>query len=158
MPWDASRSDECITHHAEATHASFSGEIDSDVFHCLGDFAGCQNLMQDISQRPGFLPEATWLIEHTDKSGETELCGSIQGVRATPRYGGIQNVGVTPWRRGQGLGKALVQAALFGFQSVGLKRAYLEVTCQNVPALRMYHALGFRRTKTLYRAVELAVS
>ena len=129
--WNGCSCENRVADHAYVTQASFSGEIDSQVFHCLGEVAGCHQLMQDISQRSGFLPEATWLIEHVGEDGQVEPCGSIQGVRVTPRFGGIQNVGVTPWRRGLGLGKALVQAALFGFQAVGLKRAYLEVTSQN---------------------------
>lgn len=152
-PWGKGR----VEDHVEVMLSSFSGEIDADVFHCLGDPVGCSELMHDIARRPGFMPESTWLVEHHGSDGSHEICAAIQGVRVTPRYGGIQNVGVAPWRRGLGLGKALVQAALFGFQAVGLQRAFLEVTAENAPALRLYESLGFRRTKTLYKAVELAV-
>ena len=152
VPWRPDR----LADHAEAKLLSFRDEIDSEVFDCLGDPVGCFDLMQEISTRPGFMPEATWLIEHVDPDGTLEPCGTVQGIRATPRYGGIQNVGVVPWRRGIGLGRALVTSALFGFRAMGLRRAYLEVTSQNVAAVRLYKSLGFRRTKTLYKAVELA--
>jgi ribosomal protein S18 acetylase RimI-like enzyme len=56
------------------------------------------------------------------------------------------------------VGSALIHAALVGFQQVGLPRAYLEVTAQNERAVRLYKRLGFRRTKTLFKAVELAYS
>jgi ribosomal protein S18 acetylase RimI-like enzyme len=118
---------------------------------------GCHRLMQEISLKDGFLPEATWLA--TYRSGqEIECCGTIQGIRATHKYGAIQNVGITPPHRGRGVGTALIQAALAGFQQVGLPRAYLEVTAQNERAVRLYKRLGFRRTKTLFKAVELAYS
>lgn len=141
--------------HAEAKYLSFQDEIDAQVFDCLADEEGCRRLMQEISEKPGFLPEATWLIECTLGPGEPEPCGTIQGIRATARCGSIQNVGITPWHRGRGLGRALVQTALFGFQSQGLERAYLEVTSENRAAVQMYESLGFHRTKTLYKAVEL---
>jgi ribosomal protein S18 acetylase RimI-like enzyme len=35
---------------------------------------------------------------------------------------------------------------------------YLEVTAQNDGAVKLYNRLGFRRTKTLFKAVELAYS
>src|SRR5262245_53888000 len=143
--------------HAETKYQSFRNEIDADVFNCLGDLDGCYRLMHEISLKDGLLPEATWLAAYT-AGGETEYCGTIQGVRATSKYGGIQNVGITPAHRGRGVGTALLIAALRGFQQVGLPRAYLEVTAQNERAVRLYWRLGFQRTKTLFKAVELAYS
>jgi ribosomal protein S18 acetylase RimI-like enzyme len=143
--------------HAEAKYLSFHGEIDADVFACLGELPSCYRLMEEICQRDGFLPEATWLAEyvHADPS-HVEFCGTIQGIRATSRYGGIQNVGVTPAHRSCGVGTALLAAAMVGFQQVGLQRAYLEVTAQNERAVQLYKRFGFHRSKTLYKAVDLA--
>jgi ribosomal protein S18 acetylase RimI-like enzyme len=146
-----------IDDHAVAKFESFRNEIDAGVFDCLADLPGCQRLMQEISQKDGFLPEATWLAACT-ADGPFEYCGTIQGIRATHKYGAIQNVGITPQHRGRGVGTALITAALIGFQQVGLPRAYLEVTAQNDRAVRLYKRLGFRRTKTLFKAVELAYS
>jgi ribosomal protein S18 acetylase RimI-like enzyme len=113
--------------------------------------------MHEIRQKDGFLPESTWLAAWT-AGGQIEYCGTIQGIRATHKHGAIQNVGITPQHRGHGVGTALINAALVGFQQVGLPRAYLEVTAQNDQAVRLYKRLGFRRTKTLFKAVELAYS
>lgn len=151
-------SDELLEAHAETKYESFRGEIDAGVFQCLSDLEGCRRLMEEISRRDGFLPEATWLMEFSDARHNVEWCGAIQGVRVNRNYGGIQNVGVIPYHRGQGVGAALVTAALLGFQQVGLPRGYLEVTAQNNSAVRLYQRLGFRRTKTLYKAVEMAYS
>ncbi|TWT48405.1 GNAT family N-acetyltransferase [Botrimarina hoheduenensis] len=153
IAWSPDRLDD----HATAKRDAFRGEIDATVFDCLGDPSGCRRLMQEIASKPGFLPEATWLIEYAT-GGTSEPCGTIQGLRVTPRYGGVQNVGVTPWHRGRGLGSALVQAACFGFAAMGMQRAFLEVTANNVPAIRLYESLGFRRTKTHYKAVESPAS
>jgi len=153
LPWTP----DLLADHAEVKYLSFRNEIDADVFNGLGAPTGCQRLMQEISAKDGFLPEATWLAMSTDGADE-EPCGTIQGIRSTNKYGGIQNVRITPVHRGRGLGTALIFAALNGFQQVGLSRVYLEVTAQNDGAVRLYKRLGFRRTKTLFKAVELAYS
>jgi ribosomal protein S18 acetylase RimI-like enzyme len=155
MAWDPDQ----IAEHAEAKYNSFRQEIDADVFACLGDFDGCYKLMTEISDREDFLPAATWLVAYLGNSSKPiEYCGTIQGIRASHRLGGIQNIGITPRHRRRGVGSALIAAALTGFQQAGLPRVYLEVTCQNEPAVRLYKQLGFQRTKTLYKAVEFAYS
>jgi len=37
-----------------------------------------------------------------------------------------------------------------------LPRAFLEVTAENVGAIRLYQRLGFRNVRTVYKAVEVA--
>lgn len=146
-------SPELLLDHAEAKHAAFCSEVDARVFHCLGDLDGCLRLMEEIASKPGFMPHATWLAEAVDPSGVAEPVGTVQAIRVTPRYGSIQNVGVAPWARGDGLGPALVTAAMIAMREEGLLRATLEVTATNTPAVRMYESLGFRRVKTTYRSV-----
>lgn len=153
FPWSPER----MNDHAETKFFSFRHEIDADVFNCLADLEGCYHLMQEIVGKDGFLPEATWLAAYVGH-GRVEYCGTIQGIRATSKYGGIQNIGITPPHRKRGVGTSLIAAALEGFQQVGLQRAYLEVTAQNEQAVRLYKRLGFQRTKTLFKAVELAYS
>lgn len=152
VPWSLDR----LLDHAEAKHAAFRDELDASVFGCLGDIDGCLRLMEEIASKPGFLPEATWLVEHVDEAGFGEPVGTIQGIRVTPRYGSIQNVGVAPWARGRRIGAALIGAALRAFREVGLQRATLEVTASNTRALRVYESLGFLRARTSFRAVDLA--
>lgn len=154
VPWTPER----LLDHTEAKHLSFTDEMDAALFPCLQTSEGCERLMREIAGKPGFLPDATWLIEFVAGPHKIEPCGTIQGIRVSPRVGGIQNVGVTPMHRGRGLGSALVAAAMFGFQQIGLTRAALEVTAANASAVRLYQQLGFRRTKTLYKAVEVAYS
>lgn len=146
--------DGLLEDHALAKYESFRDEIDAGIFPCLGEKEGCRRLMEEISQRQGFLAEATWLIDFVDHRGRRELCGTIQGLQDAHHFGAIQNVGVMPFHRGRGLGSALVRAALLGFQQHGLPRAYLEVTAHNTGAVQLYQRLGFRRVKTLYKSVE----
>ena len=144
--WDESMLDR----HAEVKYLSFRGEIDANVFPCLGDRQGCQRLMREIRRKPGFLPDATWLIACPEG-----YCGTVQGVMDRGPIGAIQNVGVVPACRGLGLGKLLVERALAGFRAAGLRRAYLEVTAENAPAIKLYREVGFTRSKTLYKAVDI---
>ena len=145
--------------HAEVKYQSFRGELDSQVFPCLGEYDGCLNLMQEIHSRDGFLPEATWLAEYNGAGdGRREYCGTIQAVRTHKNRANIQNIGVSPFHRGRGVATALIVAALTGFQYVADPRVGLEVTAENEDAVRLYRKLGFCTVRTLYKAVELAPS
>jgi ribosomal protein S18 acetylase RimI-like enzyme len=135
--------------HAEVKYQCFVEEIDSVVFSSLSNREGCRRLMQEIAAKPGFKPEATWMIACADS-----YCATVQGVRERTGMGAIQNLGVTAPHRGRGLGTALLLKALHGFQRSGAHRAHLEVTAQNDAAVRIYRRLGFRCRKTLYKAVD----
>lgn len=145
VPWEEA----LLEQHAEVKFRSFMGEVDAYVFPCLGDRYGCRRLMSEIRRKAGFLPEATWMIACPEG-----YVGTVQGVRDHGAIGAIQNVGVIPSYRGLGLGRALVRRALAGFYQAGLHRAYLEVTAENAAAVRLYREVGFRRAKTLYKAVD----
>lgn len=145
VPWDPS----LLGTHAETKFQSFQGEIDAVVFPNLASRQGCSFLMGEISRRPGFVPEATWLV-----GCPAGYCGTVQGVGDRAGWGAIQNLGVVSHYRGQGLGSALLLQALCGFRRAGLGRAFLEVTAQNEAAVRLYRRLGFRCRKTVYKAVD----
>ncbi len=145
--------------HAEAKYLSFRGEIDSNVFPCLGELSGCVRLMHEIRHKEGFLAGATWLVRyHGSGQQSSELCGTIQGIRDYSGMGAIQNLGIVPEHRSHGLGTALMYKALNGFQRAGLQRAFLEVTAQNHGAIRLYQRIGFSKARTVYKAVEVAYS
>jgi GNAT superfamily N-acetyltransferase len=141
--------------HAEAKYLSFRDELDATVFPCLGEMQSCVRLMEEISDRDGFVPEATWLAQYIGAGPHrSECCGTIQAIRTTRQRANIQNIGVTPRHRGRGVGAALIIAALEGLQQVGVSRVGLEVTAENDAAVRLYQRLGFRSVKTVYKAVE----
>jgi mycothiol synthase len=145
VPWHS----ELLQVHAEVLYTSFHETIDAVVFPSLGDRSGCHFLMTEISRKSGFLPTATWLLSGPDGC----CCGSVQGVREAGGVGAIQNLGIAPGYRNRGMGSVLLLQALDGFRRAGLKRALLEVTANNEGAIRLYRRLGFRRRKTVYKAV-----
>jgi ribosomal protein S18 acetylase RimI-like enzyme len=152
VPWE----DDLLETHAEVKYRCFRWELDANVFPSLGERDGCRRLMAEIAGRQGFVPEATWLLQHwADDAPKPELCGTIQGV-ADAGLGAIQNVGITPAHRGHGLGTVLIWHSLAGFKRAGIERVYLEVTAQNSGACRLYRRLGFQQTKVVYKASEVA--
>lgn len=142
--------------HAWVKWQSFQNEIDATVFPCLSSHKGCIKLMQDITRRGNFVPEATWLLTREDQvTGVRHAVGTIQGLLDSNHLGAIQNIGVLPEYRGMGLGSLLIGKALHGFQSLGCKGAHLEVTVQNTMAIKLYERLGFRRTETVFKVAEV---
>lgn len=147
-----------IERHALTKFRSFRDELDSEVFNCLGDYYGCLRLMNEISQQENFLAPATWLICWTGNGSPFTDCGTIQGMATSSFLGSIQNVGVVPEHRRQGLGRALVLKCLEGFRLARMKRVVLEVTATNVAAVELYHSLGFQIIRTMYRAAPIEES
>ena len=149
-PWTP----ELLNEHALVKWESFHSEIDSHVFPCLGEREGCVRLMREITSRPNFIPEATWLACHETPT-LWQACGTVQGLMTSPREGAIQNLGVHPDYRDQGLGRALLASALEGFRSVGCTHVQLEVTVQNTAAVRLYERMGFRHVETLFKVADV---
>jgi hypothetical protein len=140
---------------ARAKYLSFRGEIDSRVFPCLGEFDGCRRLMAEIAAKPGFLPEATWLVvDARGPNTRLDYCGTVQGVCTRPGYGAIQNLGVACQHRRGGLGMNLLLRALAGFRQAGIQRVMLDVTSHNYNAISLYRRVGFTPVRVLYKAVQ----
>ena len=151
LPWSGSLLDAF----ARAKYLSFRDELDARVFPCLADFAGCKRLMREIAGKPGFLPEATWLLaHHPDGLQQVEYCGTIQGVCDRHGFGAIQNLGVARRHRRRGLGVNLLMRSLAGFCRAGVSHVFLEVTAENDQALRLYRQVGFHTTKAVYKTIE----
>lgn len=140
--------------HAQVKFESFHNELDADVFESLADLPGCQQLIKDISHHQGFVAASTWLIRFTGNARMSAApCATIQGLKKSYWVGSIQNVGVSPGHRGQGLGRALVLKCLAGFRDLGVRKVRLEVTAANGPAVGLYESLGFCTKRVTYRSV-----
>lgn len=162
LPWESSVQDL----HARVKFQCFIGEMDARVFPSLSTVAGCRELMDAIVARSGFCPRATWLVAvngwSSGRTGGVHLgngpdvgVATVQGLLDPDRCGGIQNLGVIASYRGLGIGMAILLRALDGFAASGARRAFLEVTAMNEPAVKMYRRLGFRNYKTIYREMDV---
>ncbi|MEU3350929.1 GNAT family N-acetyltransferase [Streptomyces sp. NPDC037389] len=84
-----------------------------------------------------------------------ELCGAITfAYEAWNRRLFIADVRVAPSRRGQGIGRGLMDRALARGREQGARTAWLEVTSVNAPAIQAYRRMGFAvcgLDTTLYR-------
>lgn len=153
LPWEES----LLDGFARAKAESFRGEKDVELFPSLGDYAGCRRLMAKIVGKPGFLPQATWLLAHqAEKQGPPFYCGTVQGIRDRHGFGAIQNLGVAAGHRRRGLGTELLLRSLAGFRRCGVRRVILEVTADNEGALRLYRRVGFHTIRAVYKTVETA--
>jgi ribosomal-protein-alanine N-acetyltransferase len=66
-------------------------------------------------------------------------------VRVAGEEAEILTLAVAPQKRGQGLGRALLQAAIVRAQEQGARTVFLEVGADNPSALALYAGLGFAK-------------
>jgi len=91
---------------------------------------------------------------------DIDLAGSRVGVRGgepvaiallgvRERRGWIGGMGVAPEMRGERAGLAVTRAVIGSARRMRLKSIDLEVLTDNLPAIRIYESLGFKRRRTL---------
>ena len=148
LSWD----EKLVFLHGMVKWESFRREMDVHVFPCLGERDGCRQLMRDISRRDNFVPETTWLAtQFSQKLQGVRSVGTIQGLRISAHLGAIQNIGVIPEFRGQGIARELIRRNLTGFLAIGCSKVQLEVTIHNSDAIRLYESIGFQVTETVFK-------
>lgn len=88
---------------------------------------------------------------------------SAQGFVLARAAGGeaeILTLAVTPESRRRGIGRALVIKAALHAHGAGAAAMFLEVACDNQPALKLYQSLGFKRVglrKAYYQSKDAEV-
>jgi ribosomal-protein-alanine N-acetyltransferase len=97
----------------------------------------------DLFLRELRLPFSRIILARTPSAAGPQLAGYVcHWVKAEEVE--IQNVAVAPeWRR-QSVARRLLEYVLAQAAETGAERAALEVRIHNHPAIRLYHALGFR--------------
>lgn len=84
---------------------------------------------------------------------EQELCGYCWTFiinNGNSKTGTIAMIGIDPNHRSQRLGKPLLLAGLKFLHSRGAQYVELEVDSQNLPAIRLYDSLGFKKVAERY--------
>jgi len=151
--WFVEWSDSLIETHADVLHHSFRNDLDGTIFTNFRQYKHCRRLIEMLADSPHFLPASTLLIAYGKPDGIFEYVANIQGLKLADDLGAIQNVAVMPEYRRRGIGQALVQGALQGFQRSGVQRVTLEVTSENLTALKLYDRIGFTTFRVYFREV-----
>lgn len=123
------------------------------VVACIEAYAadpmgGEYTLSQDVLERmvPGLreTPGArVWLAEEDGAFiGVVVVFGGYSTFAAKPRWN-IHDVAVMPDARGQGVGRAMIEAVLAAATDAGCTAVTLEVRHDNAPARHLYASLGF---------------
>jgi GNAT superfamily N-acetyltransferase len=141
--------------HAQVQWQAFRDDLDGRLFNCLSNLAGCRRLLRETVNHARFSADSTWLVQFQPEPEWPAVdCGMIQGLTQSGLTGAIQNLGVVPEHRGFGLGRSVLLRALHGFRRSGMRRVTLEVTAENLQAVRLYLKLGFNVSRVLYRTAE----
>jgi ribosomal protein S18 acetylase RimI-like enzyme len=151
--WFAEWSASLLEPHADILHRSFRNDSDGAVFTTFRQYNHCHRLIETLVDSPHFLPETTLLIAYGDSNEIFEYVANIQGLKLADDIGAIQNVAVLPEYRRRGIGQALVQGALQGFQRAGVQRVTLEATSDNLTAVNLYDRIGFTTFRVYYREI-----
>jgi ribosomal protein S18 acetylase RimI-like enzyme len=130
---------------AEVIFESHRGSLDALLNLTYATPAQCRGFVDTLALRGGcgaFDSLASMLAV-----GPEGPAGVLLASRLSERTGHICQVSVLPDQQRQGLGAALVAAALSAFRSQGHDGASLSVTVGNPSAYRLYERLGFRLRK-----------
>lgn len=73
------------------------------------------------------------------------------GLWLVPPDADVQTIAVSASAQGRGLGRVLLEALLAHAKAAGCRRVQLEVKADNVSAIRLYEASGFRHVRVRQR-------
>jgi ribosomal protein S18 acetylase RimI-like enzyme len=130
---------------AQIIHRSHIGSLDAALNLTYATPTFCRGFVETLVLRAGcgrFDPDASFVAESS--SGQV---GVLLASHLSRTNGHVCQVSVSPDAQGQGVGRALMGAALRSFREQGLKTASLSVTYDNRTAYALYKALGFRLRK-----------
>jgi len=126
---------------AEVIYRSHHGSLDAALNLTYATPAYCRGFVETLVLRAGcgrFDPEASFIVD-----GPRGPIGVLLASHLSPSNGHICQVSVAPEAQGQGLGSALMTAALRAFRDQGLQTASLSVTVENHRAYDLYLRLAF---------------
>lgn len=136
---------EDLTGAAQIIYRSHVGSLDAALNLTYATPSFCRGFVETLVLRAGcgrFDPDASFIAESPSGS-----VGVLLASHLSRTNGHVCQVSVSPDAQGQGVGRALMAAALRSFREQGLQTASLSVTLDNHPAYALYRALGFHLRK-----------
>jgi ribosomal protein S18 acetylase RimI-like enzyme len=130
---------------AQIIHRSHVGSLDAALNLTYATPTFCRGFVETLVLRAGcgrFDPDASFIAESPSGS-----VGVLLASHLSRTNGHVCQVSVSPDAQGQGVGRALMVAALRSFREQGLQTASLSVTLDNHPAYALYLSLGFHLRK-----------
>jgi len=112
---------------------------------CEDDLSGIMNLHQDARSHEPHIWKVYLELE-PDSGIVAETDGSMSGcvhVYLHRETGWIEGLYVHPRYRGAGVGKKLLEEAFSLIRAESGKLALIDALMDNMPAIRLYHKLGF---------------
>lgn len=111
-----------------------------DLYPRLSSRQGCAELISELIDLPGFMPEASWLLSFDSEPAGLVLCTRSSGCV----FGQIHVVAVAPRHRMNGLGTHLLHQAIWSLNEKQLHYAMLKICRTNRHAIRFFRKNGFR--------------
>jgi ribosomal protein S18 acetylase RimI-like enzyme len=118
---------------------AFTSTPDASLYTELKSDRGCGYILEELTELPGFLPEASWIISLNNAPCAVVLSHQLPGL-----VGQISVVAVTPQHRKRGLATNLIRKALWTFQEMGLLYSILYVNRSNRNAIRFFRSLNYQ--------------
>lgn len=108
-----------------------------------------QEIEQAVAQAPWSLPliESEFKLSYSRTYGvrrDSQLVGYIVAHFLAPEAH-ILNIAVVATMQRQGVGRLLVDTVLNEAIRCGVKKVFLEVRASNLPAIKLYEQLGFKK-------------
>jgi ribosomal protein S18 acetylase RimI-like enzyme len=130
---------------AQIIHRSHVGSLDAALNLTYATPTFCRGFVETLVLRAGcgrFDPDASFIAESPGGGA-----GVLLASHLSKSNGHVCQVSVSPDAQGQGVGRALMAAALRSFREQGLETASLSVTLDNHAAYSLYLSLGFHLRK-----------
>jgi len=127
--------------------AAYRGHVDSEINDQYRTLSGSLRFLNNIVRFPGcgtFDPESSFAVFHQKAKS---MVGLILCSRVRQDVGHITQICVLPEFRSQGIGVALLDAAMNNLQRRGFSQLSLTVTQANETAIRLYRRFGFETLK-----------
>jgi ribosomal protein S18 acetylase RimI-like enzyme len=138
-PWSSSHYQAA----AELIHESYIGHIDARINDQYCSLHGSLRFLHNIVRFPGcgvFDPNESWVLRD---GSNNSLVGIVLCSRVADDVAHITQLCVAPGRRGDGLGRLLLQHCKNHLALSGFAAITLTVTEANQQAVKLYQELGF---------------